>query len=107
MADRRRLKRRDEERLDMAQDRKSALVTGAASGIGRATCARLARGGWQVLAVDRDAEALAWAEGVEGVRTLTADVTSPDDNKAMADMADRLFGGLDGVALNAGITGGG
>lgn len=91
----------------MAQDRKSALVTGAASGIGRAACARLARGGWQVLAIDRDAEALAWAEKVEDVHTLAADVTSPDDNRAMADEAERLFGRLDGVVLNAGITGGG
>lgn len=91
----------------MTDDRKSALVTGAASGIGRAACERLARSGWAVLAVDRDEAKLAWAEGVERVFAFSADVTSQDDNRAMAETAERLFGGLDAAVFNAGITGGG
>jgi NAD(P)-dependent dehydrogenase (short-subunit alcohol dehydrogenase family) len=91
----------------MAEERMKAVVTGAAGGIGRATAERLARGGWDVLAVDRDADSLAWTQGNEHIATHAADVTSPQDNAAMAAKADALFGKLDGVVLNAGITGGG
>lgn len=83
------------------------LVTGAASGIGRASCERLARNGWQVLAVDRDAEKLAWAEGVAGISAISADVSSEADNAAMVAEAEARLGGLDAIVLNAGITGGG
>ncbi|MEZ5734246.1 MAG: SDR family oxidoreductase [Novosphingobium sp.] len=91
----------------MASDRKTVLVTGAASGIGRATCERLARSGWNVLAVDRDAENLAWADGVEHVAGLAADVSSQDDNARMVAEAETAFGPLDAAVLNAGIKGGG
>lgn len=86
---------------------KSVLVTGAASGIGRATCERLAGNGWAVLAVDRDAGKLAWAEGRAGIAIMAADVSSEADNARMAAEAEARFGGLDAVVLNAGITGGG
>lgn len=85
----------------------TVLVTGAASGIGRATCERLAGSGWRVLAVDRDAERLAWAEGREAIATMAADVSSEADNARMAAEAEARFGGLNAVVLNAGITGGG
>jgi NAD(P)-dependent dehydrogenase (short-subunit alcohol dehydrogenase family) len=86
---------------------KSVLVTGAASGIGRATCERLAQNGWNVLAVDRDTDKLVWAEGRPGIATLAADVSSEADNARMAVEAEARFGGLNAVVLNAGITGGG
>ncbi|MBU6269189.1 MAG: SDR family oxidoreductase [Sphingomonadales bacterium] len=88
-------------------ERKVALVTGAASGIGRATAERLARNGWSVLAVDRDAEKLAWAVAVEHVVPFAADVTSEAENAAMVAKAEARFGRLDAAILNAGITGGG
>lgn len=91
----------------MASDRRTALVTGAAGGIGRAACERLARNGWNVLAVDRDADKLAWTDGVEHVAGLAADVSSPDDNARMVAEAEQAFGPLDAVVLNAGIKGGG
>ncbi|MDG2001868.1 MAG: SDR family NAD(P)-dependent oxidoreductase [Novosphingobium sp.] len=91
----------------MAGDRKSVVVTGGASGIGRAAAERLARGGWDVLAVDLNAEQLAWTEGAEHVSAMTADVSSEEDNQRIADEADKLFGGLDAAIFNAGITGGG
>jgi len=91
----------------MDNESKSALVTGAASGIGRATCERLARSGWQVLAIDRDTEKLAWAEGMANIATMAADVSSEDDNRRMAAEAEARFGGLDAAVFNAGITGGG
>jgi NAD(P)-dependent dehydrogenase (short-subunit alcohol dehydrogenase family) len=85
---------------------KAALVTGAAGGIGRAACERLARNGWRVLAVDRDADKLAWTEAA-GIASVVADVTSEADNRRMVDAAQARFGRLDAAVLNAGITGGG
>jgi NAD(P)-dependent dehydrogenase (short-subunit alcohol dehydrogenase family) len=86
---------------------RSVLVTGAAGGIGRATCERLAKGGWRVLAADRDAGKLAWAEGLANVATMAMDVSCEDDNRRMASEAEARFGGLDAAVLNAGIGGGG
>jgi meso-butanediol dehydrogenase/(S,S)-butanediol dehydrogenase/diacetyl reductase len=91
----------------MAGDRKSVVVTGAASGIGRAAAERLSQGGWDVLAIDLDAALLGWTEEAEYVSAMTADISSEVDNKRIADEADRLFGGLDAAIFNAGITGGG
>ncbi len=88
-------------------DQKSVVVTGAASGMGRAVCERLARNGWQVLAVDYNADNLKWAEGAANVSTLVADISSEADNAKIAAEAERLFGGLDAAIFNAGITGGG
>ncbi|MEU3559804.1 SDR family NAD(P)-dependent oxidoreductase [Kitasatospora sp. NPDC006786] len=53
-----------------------AIVTGAASGIGRAAALRLARAGWAVAAVDVDAAGLdALSERAPGVRSFVCDVT--------------------------------
>ena len=87
--------------------RNSVLVTGAAGGIGRAACERLARAGSNVLAVDCDAEKLSWAKDAARVVAFTADVTSEADNKQMVAEAEARFGGLNAVILNAGISGGG
>lgn len=86
---------------DLPGDRPVALVTGAAGGIGRATCRRLARDGFAVLMTDRDGEALAAAAGeVEGpTATRLADVTD-------AAAVDALVGAparLDVLVNNAGI----
>lgn len=84
----------------------TALVTGAADGIGRATAERLTKNGWNVLAADLNAEKLAWAAEA-GIASIAADVSSEADNARMfAEVAAR-FGGLDAAVLNAGITGGG
>ncbi len=80
---------------------KVALVTGAASGIGRACAQRLAAAGTAVAAVDLDAERLADLDGL----ALAADVT---DARAVADAVARAeaeLGPLDAVVNVAGITG--
>ncbi|RYJ03171.1 MAG: SDR family NAD(P)-dependent oxidoreductase, partial [Acetobacteraceae bacterium] len=43
-------------------DRRCAVVTGASSGIGKATCIELAKTGWNVFGVGRDPERSACAE---------------------------------------------
>lgn len=91
----------------MAGERKTVLVTGAASGIGRATAQRLSANGWNVLAVDRDGEKLAWAGDAENVASLAADVTSPEANRDMVAEAERLYGPLAAAVFNAGVRGGG
>lgn len=90
----------------MAVQNKCVVVTGAASGMGRAACQRLAKAGWQVLAVDLNADQLKWTEGA-GIASLVADVSSEADNARIAAEAERLFGGLNAAIFNAGIVGGG
>jgi meso-butanediol dehydrogenase/(S,S)-butanediol dehydrogenase/diacetyl reductase len=83
-----------------------ALVTGAADGIGRATAERLHRGGWAVLAADRDADKLGWAREA-GIASFVADISLEADNARMLAEVETRFGGLDAAVLNAGVTGGG
>ena len=80
-----------------------AVVTGAASGIGRALVERLVKGGASCVAVDLDGDKLAWTDGVEGVVSLAGDVTDEATNAAMVETAVKNFGRLDAVALNAGL----
>ncbi len=84
------------------------LVTGAASGIGEATCARLVEEGAAVTLVDRDADRLAAVSDVLGraggrLLAITADV---GDEAAVRDAVARAverLGRLCGVVTSAGI----
>ncbi len=87
---------------------KVALVTGAASGIGRATALRLAEEGAALLLSDVQAEALeATAKDATqfGVETLTrvADVADPESCKASVAACVERFGRLDALCNIAGI----
>ena len=77
---------------------KTALVTGAASGIGNATALRLQREGYDVLAVDRDPAGLGPLEE-SGMRVLAADL-SDDEGRAAVIEAGR---GVDALVNSAGI----
>ena len=63
---------------------KTALVTGAARGIGRATTLRLLEMGYSVAMVDRDTDALAEATAdLSDVRSFDTDVSDPDQVDAL------------------------
>ncbi len=85
-----------------------AIVTGAASGIGRATTARLVDEGATVVAVDRDGDGLATtakaaSSGPGTVSMLTGDVADPDCARQAVAVATEQHGRLDAVVNNAGI----
>lgn len=84
----------------MTEDIRSALVTGAASGIGRALVAQLVAAGVGVTAVDIDRAALRSLDDELGVRTACVDVADRRGNDALAER----FGAPDLLCLNAGIA---
>jgi NAD(P)-dependent dehydrogenase (short-subunit alcohol dehydrogenase family) len=85
-------------------DGKVAVITGAASGIGRQSARRFAAEGARVCVADLADEAgeLVAAE-VDGLY-LHADVTDPDDVQAMYAKAAGRYGGIDVLFNNAGIA---
>jgi len=78
---------------------KVALITGAASGIGRAVAQAFVRGGARVLASDID------VCDIEGVLPARCDVTKPAQVEALVARAIDEFGHLDCAVNNAGIEG--
>jgi NAD(P)-dependent dehydrogenase (short-subunit alcohol dehydrogenase family) len=81
-----------------------AIVTGAASGIGKATVDRLVAAGTSVVAVDRDP--IPWVESTDAptVITVLGDVADPETNAAAVELALDTFGRLDAAVFNAGVS---
>jgi 3-hydroxybutyrate dehydrogenase len=76
---------------------RASIVTGAASGIGRAIAERLERDGGRVLAVDLDP-----GGGGPG-EAFAADLATREGNRAAVEAALERFGRLDAVVANAGF----
>ncbi len=90
---------------------KVAIVTGAASGIGRASALAFAREGAKLVLVDREAAALgvvAEEVAAAGATVLAhpADVAVEAEAARYVELALETFGRLDAVYANAGISGG-
>lgn len=82
------------------------LISGAGSGIGRATAVALAAAGWRVAILGRRLEALSETAGAIGdesrVLVLAGDVSVPEHAAAAVEQVVAKFGRLDAVVNNAG-----
>lgn len=87
-----------------AHEGRVAMVTGAASGIGRAAAELIVAQGGRVVAFDRSAAGLAWAAGDDRVEVVVGDVADDADNQAAVGAALDRFGRLDALVLNAGVV---
>ncbi|HSR50687.1 MAG TPA: SDR family NAD(P)-dependent oxidoreductase, partial [Acidobacteriota bacterium] len=88
---------------------KTALITGAAAGIGRCAAELFADEGCRVLAVDRNAEGLQelaadLKSAGPSCRTLEADLSSAQDCRRCVEAAQQWTGGLDVLFNNAGVV---
>jgi NAD(P)-dependent dehydrogenase (short-subunit alcohol dehydrogenase family) len=87
-------------------ERRVALVTGGANGIGAAVSRRLAGRGAHVVVADLDLAAAERVAGAIGGVAVGCDVSSLDDNVAAVAVALQTFGRLDVAVLNAGVSAG-
>ena len=93
--------------MDIRFDAKTAIVTGAASGIGLAIARQLAASGARVVLADLEhdkTKAAATAIG-HGALAFVADVTKPDAVAALVAFAQEKTGALNLMVNNAGIGG--
>ena len=86
--------------------RPTALITGAASGIGLATAELVLRRGGSVVAVDRTDPSERLGGGASVV-SMIGDVADAATNEAAVQAAEEHFGRLDMAVFNAGVTGSG
>lgn len=84
----------------------TAIITGAAAGIGAACAKSFADSGWDLVLIDRDESELGRSAAAcgSGVETLAGDVTGRVVNQAAVALAEDRFGGLDAVIANAGVN---
>jgi meso-butanediol dehydrogenase / (S,S)-butanediol dehydrogenase / diacetyl reductase len=87
----------------------TAIITGAANGIGAACARAFAGAGWDLVLVDRDSEQLSRTASACGgpggsVETLAGDVTGRSLNEDAVALSEERFGGLDAVVANAGVN---
>jgi NAD(P)-dependent dehydrogenase (short-subunit alcohol dehydrogenase family) len=89
---------------------KTVIVTGAASGIGRASAILFAAEGGNVVAADRSAEVQGTVAAIRNAggsaEAMQMDAGAASEVAALVDFAQRTYGRLDVVFANAGISGG-
>jgi NAD(P)-dependent dehydrogenase (short-subunit alcohol dehydrogenase family) len=85
-------------------DQKVAIITGAVSGIGRATALRFAEEGAKVVVADlNETDGVAFAEQIGGT-FVQVNVADEDSVKAMYEVVIATYGGVDILFNNAGIS---
>ena len=80
-------------------DDRVILVTGGASGIGKATAESIKEGGATVVIADMNVQT---GDEIDGMWCVHCNVTDPDEVKAMVDAIVEKYGHIDGVVNNAG-----
>jgi NAD(P)-dependent dehydrogenase (short-subunit alcohol dehydrogenase family) len=91
----------------MQETVKTALITGAGTGIGRAVAQALAQDNWTLILTGRRKEPLEKTAQIcaqEGILIFPADITSPESVKALFDKIREKYGRLDLLFNNAGIN---
>lgn len=84
---------------------KTAIITGAARGIGLATAELFIEQGWRAVLVDRDAAELATAAaGLSNALALECDISLPEDVERMVAEAEAWAGRIDCLVNNAGVA---
>lgn len=83
---------------------KVAVVTGAASGIGRAAAERFRGAGASVGIADVNEQGLLWGAGQDRILPVVADVADPESQIKMASKVRAEFGPIDVAFLNAGVN---
>lgn len=93
--------------------KRTALITGAARGIGFATTKRFLKEGWNVVMVDIDGDELNISSAdlkktnsinAESVLAITADVSKQNDVVDFINQTEKAYGRLDALINNAGIA---
>jgi len=91
--------------MSQTPEQKTAIVTGAARGIGLATTKQFLAEGRRVAMIDRDAEALmAEAGALKNVLPVVCDVSQPEQVAAMIAEVAGAFGRIDALVNNAGVA---
>ena len=84
---------------------KTAIITGAARGIGLATTDILCAQGWHVIMVDRDEKELALqGAGRRNITTAAYDISNPEQVEAMIVQSMESCGRIDALVNNAGVA---
>ncbi len=81
---------------------KTVFITGASSGIGKATAKHFAKNGWNVVATMRKPEMETELTGMAHVLVTRCDVTEPETIRKAISEAINAFGGFDVLVNNAG-----
>ena len=87
---------------------KVAIITGGAGGIGKAAANAFISEGAEVIIMDLDEDSLIKTceeIGSNRISYFVGDVTKPDDNNSVVELAKERYGGLDIFIANAGVAG--
>ncbi len=80
------------------------LVTGADTGIGRATVESIAKKGYEVYAGVYDLDNVELLSNIENIKAVKVDVTNKEDMRNLSDWIENEGAGLYGIVNNAGIS---